>query len=75
MLWLDFCAGEFHVLFDFFYAGGFFLLHFFVQEDLSGSNGFYPPQLRLLMYVIGGREVGQVLTNSIYFMHCPNKLS
>ena len=30
------------------------------QEDLPACNGFYPPQLRLLMYVIGGREVGQV---------------
>ena len=31
------------------------------QEDLPACNGFYPPQLRLLMYVIGGREVGQVM--------------
>jgi len=30
------------------------------EEDLPACNGFYPPQLRLLMYVIGGREVGQV---------------
>ena len=55
-------------------AGGFFDISF-VQEDLSSCNGFYPPQLRLLMYVIGGREVGQVYASSIYFRHCPNKLS
>ena len=27
---------------------------------MPGCNGFYPPQLRLMMLVIGGREVGQV---------------
>lgn len=35
------------------------------QEDLPACNGFYPPQLRLLMYVIGGREVGQVFKGSL----------
>ena len=59
-----------HVLFWLVFAGGFVWI-FCAQEDLSACNGFYPPQLRLLMYVIGGREVGQVLACSEYFRHCP----
>ena len=47
--------------FAFKYIAGEFV-RIFIQEDLPACNGFYPPQLRLLMYVIGGREVGQVLT-------------